>query len=85
MLVAMIAGSDTTAGLIRSIMLHLMANPRVYQKLKETVRGAVRGGTVSSPIQQEEAKKNSLYPGQHVSRPPNNYICLLLVPSAVRY
>lgn len=57
MLVAMVAGSDTTASAIRSTMLHLMTNPRVYKKMKETVRQAIRGGAVSSPIQLEEAKR----------------------------
>lgn len=57
MLVAMIAGSDTTASAIRSTMLHLIANPRVYKAMKETVRQAARSGTVSSPIKLEEAKR----------------------------
>lgn len=88
MLVAMIAGSDTTAGLIRSTMLHLMANPRVYQKLKETVRGAVRGGTVSSPIQQEDAKKNpyiqvSMFPAHPITIFASSLSHLLFVTDAV--
>lgn len=57
MLVTMVAGSDTTAAAIRFTMLNLMANPRVYQRMKDTVQQTVRNGTVSSPIKQEEAKK----------------------------
>jgi cytochrome P450 len=37
-----IAGSDTTAGAIRGILLHLMTNPRVYFKLQREVDDPVR-------------------------------------------
>lgn len=57
MFFAMAAGSDTTASVIRNIMLHLMTSPHHYRKLKETVLRAAREGTTSSPIKQEEAKK----------------------------
>lgn len=53
----MVAGSDTTASAIRATMLHLITTPRVYHKLKKVVREAVEEQHVSSPIQQEEAKK----------------------------
>lgn len=53
----MVAGSDTTASAIRATMLHLITTPRVYQKLKQLVREAIQERRVSSPIQQEEAKK----------------------------
>lgn len=53
----MVAGSDTTASAIRATMLHLITTPRVYHKLKQVVREAVHEQRVSSPIQQEEAKK----------------------------
>ncbi|KAL4974569.1 cytochrome P450 [Aspergillus desertorum] len=36
-----IAGSDTTAGAIRGILLHLMTNPRVYTKLQREIDDAV--------------------------------------------
>ncbi|OOQ84159.1 cytochrome P450 52A11 [Penicillium brasilianum] len=39
-----IAGSDTTAGAIRCILLHIMTNPRVYLKLQREVDDAVRDG-----------------------------------------
>ncbi|ROW15878.1 hypothetical protein VPNG_02637 [Cytospora leucostoma] len=56
-LFVMVAGSDTTASTLRYTMLHLITNPRVYQKLKAIVLQAVNEGRVSSPIKQEEAKK----------------------------
>ncbi|KAJ5166639.1 uncharacterized protein N7482_005420 [Penicillium canariense] len=37
-----IAGSDTTAGAIRGILLHLMTNPRVYLRLQREIDDAVR-------------------------------------------
>ena len=51
-----IAGSDTTASVMRITMLHIMSVPRVYQKFKAEIANAVRKG-VSSPITVEEAKK----------------------------
>ncbi|KAJ5095271.1 hypothetical protein N7532_007562, partial [Penicillium argentinense] len=39
-----IAGSDTTAGAIRGILLHVITNPRVYAKLQREVDDAVRNG-----------------------------------------
>lgn len=51
------AGSETTASTIRFTMLHLITLPRAYNKLKQTVSEAVKGGLVSNPIQQEEARK----------------------------
>lgn len=56
-LFAMTAGSDTTASAIRSTMLHLITNHRVYYKLKQEVRKAVSEGVVSKPIKISEAKK----------------------------
>lgn len=42
-----LAGSDTTATAIRSTMLHLISNPRVYRKLQAEVDEAVARGDVS--------------------------------------
>jgi cytochrome P450 len=42
----LIAGSDTTAGAIRGVMLYLMGNKRVYERLQEEVDKAVREGKV---------------------------------------
>jgi cytochrome P450 len=43
----LIAGSDTTAGGLRAIMLYVMTNKRVYAKLQEEIDRAVREGKVS--------------------------------------
>ncbi|KAK8055542.1 Fumagillin dodecapentaenoate synthase [Apiospora rasikravindrae] len=69
-----IAGSDTTASVVRSTMLHLMASPRVYNKLKREVRKAVDEGRASSPITFEEAKGISylqaiIYEGLRIRAP----------------
>lgn len=52
-----IAGSDTTASVIRITMLYLMTCPQVYAKLKAEIEDAVRDGRASSPISFDEAKK----------------------------
>lgn len=57
MILALIAGSETTASTIRWTMLHLMSTPRVYAKLKEVVKEEVDAGRISSPIKQAEAKE----------------------------
>ncbi|KAK8095770.1 cytochrome P450 [Apiospora kogelbergensis] len=54
-----IAGSDTTASVVRSTMLHLISSPRVYNKLKREIRKAVDEGRASSPVTFEEAKEIS--------------------------
>lgn len=41
-----IAGSDTTAGALRGIMLQVMSNPRVYGKLQREIDESVRDGLV---------------------------------------
>jgi cytochrome P450 len=51
-----IAGSDTTASVMRLTMLYLMSSPNIYQKFKAEIANAVRNG-VSNPITVEEAKK----------------------------
>ncbi|KAK8050652.1 Fumagillin dodecapentaenoate synthase [Apiospora phragmitis] len=69
-----IAGSDTTASVVRSTMLHLMASPRVYNKLKREIRKAVEEGRASSPITLEEANGISylqavIYEGLRIRAP----------------
>jgi hypothetical protein len=51
-----VAGSDTTAAVIRITMLHILSIPRVYQKLKEEITATIHEGKVSSPIKSSEAK-----------------------------
>ncbi|KAK8083742.1 Fumagillin dodecapentaenoate synthase [Apiospora saccharicola] len=69
-----IAGSDTTASVVRSTMLHLLSSPRIYHKLKQTIRQAVEEGRASSPIQLDEAKRISylqavVYEGLRIRAP----------------
>ncbi|KAG4436051.1 Cytochrome P450 monooxygenase aba1 [Cadophora sp. M221] len=51
-----IAGTESTASAIRSVLVHTMTCPRVYQKLKAEIDDAVRMGRVSEPIGIEQAK-----------------------------
>ena len=53
----LVAGSETTASVIRVTMLCLMSSPRVYKKLKAEIKRAVSAGEVSSPIQLDEARR----------------------------
>lgn len=55
-LFALVAGSDTTASVIRVTMLHLMCNPRIYHKFKAVIQEAVASG-VSTPITFDQASK----------------------------
>ncbi|KAK3938622.1 cytochrome P450 [Diplogelasinospora grovesii] len=51
-----IAATDTTAGAIRSTMVHLLTSPPAYARLKSEVRKAVESG-VSFPITLDQARK----------------------------
>jgi cytochrome P450 len=53
MMVQILAGSDTTAGAIRAIFLHLLSNRQVLEKLLDEIRTS----NVSDPIQDAEARK----------------------------
>ncbi|KAH8883297.1 cytochrome P450 [Thozetella sp. PMI_491] len=52
-----LAGSDTTASAIRGIMLHILATPVVYHRLKAEIKDAVEQNKASSPITYNEAQK----------------------------
>lgn len=52
-----IAGSDTTASVIRITMLYLMTCPQVYRKLKDEIAASIRDGKASYPISLDEARK----------------------------
>ncbi|KAI2622780.1 cytochrome P450 [Hypomontagnella submonticulosa] len=45
-LLQIVAGSDTTAGGLRGMMLYILTNPRVYKKLLAEIEGAVQSGKV---------------------------------------
>ncbi|KAF5688132.1 cytochrome P450 monooxygenase [Fusarium circinatum] len=52
-----VAGSDTTAAAMRVTLFYLMSCPRVYRKLKEEIRGAIRERRASSPITAAQARE----------------------------
>ena len=56
-LLNVVAGSDTTATVIRTAMLHLLSNPAAYAKLQAEIDDAVRDGRVSSPVTDPEARQ----------------------------
>lgn len=45
-----VAGSDTTASVIRPGMLHILATPHVYCRLKREIANTIREGRASKPI-----------------------------------
>lgn len=55
-LLALAAGSETTATVMRMTLLCLLASPPVYQKLKIEVKRAVRSGGISDPVSFGQAK-----------------------------
>ena len=52
--VQILAGSDTTAIVIRTTLLHAITSPKVYQRLKQEIKAA--GVDRLSPIGNEQAK-----------------------------
>lgn len=56
-LLALAAGSETTATVMRMTLLSLLSSPPAYQKLKAQVQRAVRNGDVSDPITFAQAKE----------------------------
>lgn len=56
-LLAIIAGSETTASVMRITFMCLLTSPPTYQKLKTVVKDAVSSGDVSNPISFESAKE----------------------------
>jgi cytochrome P450 len=53
----LLAGTESTACAIRAAVVHIIASPNVYQRLKEEIKLAIQEGRVSSPILMEEAIK----------------------------
>ncbi|KAF5531626.1 pisatin demethylase [Fusarium phyllophilum] len=50
-----VAGSDTTASVIRAGMLHILATPHVYSRLKREIANTIREGRASRPISNAES------------------------------
>ena len=56
-LLQVIAGSDTSAGVLRTAMLCLLTNPIAYRKLQADIDTGIAEGTISSPITDAEARQ----------------------------
>ena len=55
--VQIIAGSDTSATAIRSTLLFIITNPRVYRRMQAEIDGGILEGRISSPITDAEARE----------------------------
>ncbi|KAI0012536.1 cytochrome P450 [Xylariaceae sp. FL0662B] len=51
-----VAGSDTTASAVRSGMLYIVTNPRIYDKMKVLISKMIHEGKAASPITSEQAR-----------------------------
>ncbi|KAJ9660997.1 hypothetical protein H2201_006725 [Coniosporium apollinis] len=51
------AGSDTSATVIRALFLYLITSPLVLAKLRSEIDGAIKDGRISSPIRDSEARQ----------------------------
>ena len=56
-MIAILAGSDTTATVLRGIVYHLARSPRVYTKLKAEIRDALACQDIPYPIPYSQAKE----------------------------
>ncbi|KAH7413819.1 cytochrome P450 [Phaeosphaeria sp. MPI-PUGE-AT-0046c] len=56
-LLQVVAGSDTSAGAIRTVMLSLLTNPSAYSKLRKEINDGIASGKISSPIKDAEARQ----------------------------
>jgi cytochrome P450 len=56
-LLQVVAGSDTSAGTIRTVMLNILANPIAYGKLRKEIDEGIAAGKISSPITENEARQ----------------------------
>ncbi|SPO01705.1 related to pisatin demethylase [Cephalotrichum gorgonifer] len=52
-----VAGSDTTAGVIRSTMLNLITSPQIYLKLQKEIDESIANGKISDLARAEEGRK----------------------------
>lgn len=55
-LLQIVAGSDTSAGTIRAVMLNVITNPSVYRKLQTEIDTGAGAGRITSPITDLEAR-----------------------------
>ncbi|KAK4171812.1 putative cytochrome P450 E-class, group I [Triangularia setosa] len=57
LVLGVIASADTVAVPMRTIFLYLITSPLVYAKLKAEITAAIKAGTISEPITNQEALK----------------------------
>jgi cytochrome P450 len=55
-LLQIVAGSDTSASAIRTMMLHVVTNPGIYMQLQAEIDHGITSGKISSPITDTEAR-----------------------------
>jgi cytochrome P450 len=51
------AGSDTSATVIRVVFLHVITSPLMLSKLRAEIDDSVREGLISSPIRDSEGRQ----------------------------
>ncbi|KAH7079455.1 cytochrome P450 [Paraphoma chrysanthemicola] len=56
-LLQVVAGSDTSAGTLRAVMLNILTNPPMYKKLQKEIDEGIAAGKISSPIKDAEARQ----------------------------
>ncbi|KAF4974543.1 hypothetical protein FZEAL_8567 [Fusarium zealandicum] len=56
-LVQIIAGSDTTATALRTVIAHVATSPNIYKRLQNEIDTATADGLVSSPVADLEARQ----------------------------
>ncbi|KAH7144940.1 cytochrome P450 [Fusarium sp. MPI-SDFR-AT-0072] len=52
-----VAGSETTATVIRVILLYIVASPHIYQRLRQEIMEAISEGRASNPITDVESRQ----------------------------
>lgn len=52
-----VAGSDTTAAVMRITLFNIISSPSAYARLKAEIASAIRDGRASSPITNAEARE----------------------------
>lgn len=57
MWVAVMAGADSTAGTLRSVVYHALKSPAVLAQLRAEINAAYRNGTLSHPAQHAQATR----------------------------
>ncbi|KAJ4335660.1 hypothetical protein N0V87_005918 [Didymella glomerata] len=56
-LLQVVAGADTTATGLKTVMLSLMTNPEAYRRLQTEIENGISKGTISAPMKDSEARQ----------------------------